>query len=794
MDIRGRKMKKPPACAQCRRRKVGCDRVRPVCGNCARAGKGDCFYPDVPGQYIQNNGGSPLPQNGNGRPEEISTVDQIREYNTRLQLSNMDGNELPQAPKQYIPRTSTFPHNKEVPSGSSMRSNVNWVQGPAIFVDEGVNYGQDEAVLKELEFIKKRLMELKEISGRDITGINLDWTVTKPNDTIETKKNKKRKENFLTDAEFDLESGYESEFNKYRDMDPSFLDDSEIFDILENCETDTHRDEIMGYLDSKCSNDLFNFNTVCCLDPFLHKQFLKRIDRTVCGKYQDNLKNWKEKTITGSQYKKPTYVVKFPNKANTKEFINIFNSIVQESSSLIPILNLAQLPESIEKLFSMGSTFDVTKHVLSQLFQLGEINICLLLCYQAIVSSVLINLTEEMNIIFQEIKAMFSILESNIFTINSEIERRSDVENHTEYLRYTALWKFYFSISPSFADSVDYNEDVNLGISLGTSHEHSDTSNILLWNFIEKNYQYRTLFRGQIPKLTLSQPLNTAFVRDPLYDIDKKLLSHHGEIISNLLSRDEKLPISRVEEIKNDLNLEISNIMKHLTTVAANISNVNDTILTKNLSIYLTYFLMLQYEKENDVENYKKTYLDFIMLTQETIFYIFSNFANMKFTGHEFVYINKFFKVLESIAIMYLGGYERSERQYSKLSDENAKQENRFHSGLCFLILQKLHMLVRDYSKNCKVVNPLATKLLSKLETIMSHRFEPVEIERKNIFESISTDLLRLFNTKLYRLSESLVKKEFYEGGVKYDPNHWDTMGITENNIDAVIDTYYSCS
>ncbi|SCV17527.1 uncharacterized protein CGFF_05090 [Nakaseomyces glabratus] len=58
MDIRGRKMKKPPACAQCRRRKVGCDRVRPVCGNCARAGKGDCFYPDVPGQYIQNNGGS----------------------------------------------------------------------------------------------------------------------------------------------------------------------------------------------------------------------------------------------------------------------------------------------------------------------------------------------------------------------------------------------------------------------------------------------------------------------------------------------------------------------------------------------------------------------------------------------------------------------------------------------------------------------------------------------------------------------------------------------------------------
>lgn len=45
MDIRGRKMKKPPACVQCRKRKIGCDRVKPICGNCMKHNKMDCFYP-----------------------------------------------------------------------------------------------------------------------------------------------------------------------------------------------------------------------------------------------------------------------------------------------------------------------------------------------------------------------------------------------------------------------------------------------------------------------------------------------------------------------------------------------------------------------------------------------------------------------------------------------------------------------------------------------------------------------------------------------------------------------------
>ncbi|CCH60142.1 hypothetical protein TBLA_0C03390 [Henningerozyma blattae CBS 6284] len=51
IDSRGRRMRRPPACVQCRRRKIGCDRARPVCGNCAKnTSRGECIYPDVPGQ------------------------------------------------------------------------------------------------------------------------------------------------------------------------------------------------------------------------------------------------------------------------------------------------------------------------------------------------------------------------------------------------------------------------------------------------------------------------------------------------------------------------------------------------------------------------------------------------------------------------------------------------------------------------------------------------------------------------------------------------------------------------
>ncbi|CCD24491.1 Zn(II)2Cys6 transcription factor domain-containing protein NDAI_0D01770 [Naumovozyma dairenensis CBS 421] len=40
-----RRKRKPPACVRCRKRKIGCDRVHPICGNCFRLKRLDCTYP-----------------------------------------------------------------------------------------------------------------------------------------------------------------------------------------------------------------------------------------------------------------------------------------------------------------------------------------------------------------------------------------------------------------------------------------------------------------------------------------------------------------------------------------------------------------------------------------------------------------------------------------------------------------------------------------------------------------------------------------------------------------------------
>lgn len=46
MSYKVPKQKKTPACRQCRQRKIGCDRVKPRCGNCVKRNRQDCIYPE----------------------------------------------------------------------------------------------------------------------------------------------------------------------------------------------------------------------------------------------------------------------------------------------------------------------------------------------------------------------------------------------------------------------------------------------------------------------------------------------------------------------------------------------------------------------------------------------------------------------------------------------------------------------------------------------------------------------------------------------------------------------------
>lgn len=49
MTVKPPRQKKTPACKQCRQRKIGCDRMRPYCGNCIKRGLSSCEYPERKG-------------------------------------------------------------------------------------------------------------------------------------------------------------------------------------------------------------------------------------------------------------------------------------------------------------------------------------------------------------------------------------------------------------------------------------------------------------------------------------------------------------------------------------------------------------------------------------------------------------------------------------------------------------------------------------------------------------------------------------------------------------------------
>lgn len=51
-----KKHKRPPACTECRRKKIGCDRAQPECANCLKTGRFKCQYPTTVGGIVVPSG------------------------------------------------------------------------------------------------------------------------------------------------------------------------------------------------------------------------------------------------------------------------------------------------------------------------------------------------------------------------------------------------------------------------------------------------------------------------------------------------------------------------------------------------------------------------------------------------------------------------------------------------------------------------------------------------------------------------------------------------------------------
>ncbi|CAI4058817.1 Rsc3p SKDI_04G5140 [Saccharomyces kudriavzevii IFO 1802] len=846
MDIRGRKMKKPPACVQCRKRKIGCDRVKPICGNCMKHNKMDCFYPDVPGQYVPSSSSSSnTRQVANGpylnsyyassrrisketaallqKNPELASLEQIREYNTRLQLLNAQNQlnnrtsaanaTLNQQNTQYIPKSVPSLESKPVTSANEFSTPLNWVQGPAIFHMLTSPYTQDEIINHEMNFLKSRLLELQEITGKKITGVNLDLKQDS-SPQIQSSQSNRSQEEFLTVKKRKLSEGdttdeegktatnneRRSYLNEFKDLDPQFLDTNKVFNVF-NCpitENDSNRLWLLPKNINKSS--IFQTQYLIERDPFLFK-FFNELNTLIEKHFNESLHDLLAKhNNTQHSNSSISQLLKFPSQSVTQNLISKYLSTITETNSILPILKPKRLLPIVEQLFpsntvnkpnsnELETVFQVVNMSNDQLISLGFITLCLLVLFESLNSTVLIPLRDDghlqlFNVLFNNLPS----LKSNLATLRFEMDKRSMCNIDT--LRFISLWKYYqFVMTPSSSSSVviDYDEDMHMACLLSLNHETQNQSHILIWNFIFKNYCWRHLFLGQLP-LLMSEPFtNSTPIVDPLLNNDFELIDFEVNLMKYLQSKDQQLSIGKIIQLIKLLKTKNVEVSQRCLTTSSIINNIMDSLIYRNSMLYLNFYLLLQFETLSDYTKFNEILNDFLELSRETLFFVFSNLANIKFAGHEFTFINKSIALLQTLVLMLLALYQRSFESTQKTDGENVShidQPESSHSNndnnkriknknVIRLIINKIAMLLNDYTKNCKKQNRLIENLIIKIKIISKYikNLEETKVPSvsdsnhvtNNGFTGISTDQLVKLNHELNKISESLIKTDFYE-------------------------------
>lgn len=815
-------MKKPPACVQCRKRKIGCDRVKPICGNCLKNGKTDCFFPDVPGQYVpsnsslQNSAKYELARENAAELHhnpELASMEQIREYNTRLQLLNAQQHRTSPGPMetaQFIPRTVPTFENKPVSSANGSALHLNWVQGPAMFDIMTSPYTQEEVLLKEMDFLRSRLLELQEITGTK-AGVNLSDDLGSNGSNSGGRDHSGRDQNGGDTPDYRrLQMSLRGEgfnVNEFRDLDPEFLDAKQVFDVFTVTNTDNLTD--LNPL-SDAPNCIFNVRFLTIRDEYL-AQFYRRFNQVAKDNFNDLLTNWRQQRSKGPSHLKNDQSIRFPPRGVTQEIITKYLATVTDTNSLIPILKPRELSTAVEQLFGREPIFSPNKLDLPQIATLGQVTVCLLLTYETLSSSVLIPLRDEQLTLFHQLRDWVPSLMTNLHLIRSEIDRRDSNSYSVNVLNFIAIWKYYQSVADtSDSDLADGDEDVHMARLLSLNHESKNQLHILLWNFIFKNYCWRHLFKGEIPSMVMGSEQNSATVIDPLLNNDFPLLTFQIDMLKYLQTKDSMVSLPKVLALRDLFKVKLNDQNKKCYTTAAIITSVVDSLIYRNAMLFINYYLLMQYEKLGDADTFADYYKEFLQLVQETLFYVFSNLANLKFAGYEFIFAKKSFLTLENICSMILGLYQRCHTLLAKntgIVTDSTKAEGQ-QAEILVLLLKKILMLLQDYAKNRKAGSPLIFKLVCKLRTTleyiahcesspmvtMNHVMEkrPISNSTPNAFELIDDSDLAKVVTKLRGISESLIKSDFYNQRKPYQPTNPQTIGLTAENFSDVFNSLYS--
>lgn len=775
VDIRGRKMKKPPACVQCRKRKIGCDRVKPICSNCLRNGKNDCFYPDIPGVYVQSNtssvSASVAPSQNVFQNSELSNLEQIREYNTRLQLLNAaaqrSNSSVAVEQPQFLPKISTSNNLKSSNGNGSEERFINLVQCPAIFDTAKVPYTQDEIFDKELKFLKVRLLELQKLTGTKFCDITLenDSKVIKHREECHDDK-KRRVDN-------------DQHIDEFKSLDPSFLNPTLVFEVIKKKSRFYHSSNSCLILNE---NIIFTPQHLSTRDDFLC-QFHNKIFEIMSKKFPEKLSHQQLRMIPLDTSKN----LKFPSKSLCLFWINYFHNKI-DMSVLVPLVNIQELIQSVDQWFPQKDVkFIIDGISMDQVSTLGLISLYLLICYESLTSTVLIpfKLSEDL-VNFKSLENAIPDLVKNVYSINqfvTSVGAKLSRNWKLKLLPFISIFQFYQFLTTHENNTI--YQALNWAIDLGINHESSDKFLIVNWNFIYKTYCWQSFMSGKLP---IDIPMLTPIL-DPILLQDFDFLNCLHDLLTYLHQRNETLNVKRVLHTLEVCQEKLNHASQHCSNNQLMVNHVVDTLIYRQAKLFINFYLLLHYESLQDSAKFNQIFRDLIQFLQETVFYIFSGLSNIMFAGYEFFFHNITFTLLRNTINII---FAISERTKCKRSVEF----NQIHETL-IVLFRKIGMLIIDYSKNCRKESIMVEKIKSMIIVMLETEFNEDKVYNdtsltNNGFELMDSSTLNKNIAKLRTMSESLIKTEFYNKRSQFNPTNSSTYGISQDNFGKIYNSFYN--
>lgn len=901
MDARGRKLKKPPACVQCRRKKIGCDRVKPVCGNCVKFEIHDCFYPDVPGQFVKGNGTStsPVPKsrtssvsslNNSGAAEvglnsparasrrssrtefaepvmdsssadeevmeeefehpeplveefvprvsaggrslrrnpeqyievpqppalkpdelaaaaataaasynaEIEAMAQVREYNTKLQIlhAQQRRKELNSADSTIHPKhiSPVALEGKNLLSvGFTPGTKLKWVQGPALFDIYAEPYDYDENILKEMEFLRTRLVELQDLLGRKASASHLNYKFKKRKATDSSGKSIKINPDQYD--EFEIQQP-RYKFNEFRDLDPNFLNHAKIFSLFD-------RASILDVFDKSgtAKEPIFEVPYMSSRDKFLTKFFADFHD-LVDKNFHTEMVNWQPVTPQNNNKILKSDNLIFPPRHIAQEAISKFQGYLSDIPQLISVLKLNDLMITVEQIFTSDNNFSTQNMKLTHLIYLGQISVMIAIVYHSLATTVLIPLKDNQVKFFEILKAMIPYLDNNISLTKIELSRRTqsnkELMRTPELVAFFALWKFYQFINDPLAQDGDFDEDVLAAREACFNFKTRDQYGVTVWNFITRCYSWRNLFKGLYPFWTGNQNFNSSMIVDPILSSNKSLLDFESDLIKYLTSTELSLSIEKIMDLKEEFTEKFQDFAKNGNTLTTDKYQVIDSLIYRNSLLYIHYYLVLHFEELNDKLNYKEYLNQLLKLIQESLYTLFSSLSNLKLAGYEFMFANLSFVTIGSISQMLLALNIRAIKILKCSEVEGFSKEHGNISDMLTTIINKVLLLLEDYIINCRTTSLYLQQLLKKLKLTLSyiemlHNMEKadfVPLDRvPNGLRNLDEEALSNSHLSLKAISESLIKSDYYRQRRPYKCPDPKFLGINANNFNEIYGT-----